>query len=95
MESAPSAQCSTKSSVRVTSYSLLWSNLHRSPLAITLLESSRLNLRARGGGESDRMRGGTTVVGVGVSSSGDQKLYWQNTKWEREGGRPDACFMVI
>ena len=35
-----------------------------------------------------------SVGGTIVGSDSPQKLYWQNTKWDREGGNPAAFFIV-
>ena len=35
-----------------------------------------------------------SVGGTTVGSDSPQKLYWQNTKWERDGGNPAAFLMV-
>merc|ERR1719309_610502 len=72
------------SSVMGTVISRLWSNLK-------LAESSSSFRRPR---PRPGLMSGLTTGGTTVRSGSPQNMYWQNTKWDREGGRPAEPLIV-
>ena len=83
MESAPSEQCSENSSDTGITNCRVWLKLNMATSVVWPSFKMSLLLSFSG-----------SVGGTTVGSCSPQKWYWQNTKWDKDGGNP-AAFLTV
>ena len=83
------AQCSINSSVSGIVKSFLWSKRN---VTSDWWRGDAGGAGCAGGGVSALTTGGTTTGSPGPEPPNTE--YWQNTKWDSDGGRPVACFIA-